>query len=188
MLTIESLDAPQLRRFTLAEFDEMVRLGIIREEEHVELLAGMVVRMSPQGALHAHVTATLAELLARGLGNRAQVRSHSPLALADSKPEPDVAVVARSRYVSKHPATAFLVVEVADSSLETDSSIKSAIYAAAGIPEYWLVDVQHDRIEICREPRGSTYQTRITVSHGQSLRPAAFPDIEIAVDDILTVV
>src|SRR5450631_913480 len=107
------------------EYDRLVELGSF-DEERIELLRGMLVGMSPQGAEHADVVHRLAALLARGFGDRAVVRTHSPLALGeDSEPEPDVAVLAPGDYSREHPSTALLVIEVSDTSLRKDRAIKA---------------------------------------------------------------
>jgi Uma2 family endonuclease len=175
----------QLRRLTRAEYDRMVDLGMF-ENERVELLYGMLVTMSPQGAPHAEVTSVLTEHMLRCVGDRARVRAHSPLALGpDSEPEPDVAVVPAGDYSRAHPTTAHLVIEVADSSRDKDRQVKGRLYAAAGIPEFWLVDLVDDVVEVHRRPGGGAYGSVERHGRGATLAAEAFPDVQVAVADLL---
>jgi Uma2 family endonuclease len=178
--------APErLRRLSRAEYDRMVALGMF-DQERVELLYGMLVSMGPQGTRHAEVTSTLLEKLLRRLGDRARVRAHSPLALGgDSEPEPDVAVVPLGDYARAHPTTAHLVIEVADSSRDTDRRVKAPLYAGAGIPEYWLVDLVDDAVEVFRQPGPDGYRQVTRHGRGDMIAPEAFPDVQVAVADLL---
>jgi len=163
----------------------MVELGLF-EDESVELLRGMLVAMSPSGAPHMEVIDRLTELLVLALNKRARVRVQGSFAAAeDSQPEPDLAVVPREDHSRAHPTTAHLLVEVSGSSLAKDRHIKAAIYAANGVPEYWIVNLVDDLIEVRTEPQGETY-TRVTpYRRGESIRPTAFPDVALEVDAIL---
>jgi Uma2 family endonuclease len=110
----------------------------------------------------------------------------APLAVSDdSLPEPDVAVVPSGDYDRAHPKTAFLVVEVADSSLNKDRLVKAALYAAGGVEEYWIVDLAAGVIEVHSDPVAERYRRAAPASPGESLRLRAFPDVEIPVGDIL---
>jgi Uma2 family endonuclease len=169
-----------------SEFDRLVDLGAF-EDERIELLSGVLVAMSPQGAEHAGVTAVLAEILILALAGRARVRSHSPLSLSDeSEPEPDVAVVPLGDYTRAHPTTAHLVVEVADSSLRKDREIKAQLYASAAIVEYWIVDLGARVVEVHRDAvRGQGYSTVAIFTRGDTLVPLAFPDVRVEVSALL---
>lgn len=155
-------------------------------DERVELLRGELVPMSPQGPMHIDVVAQLVELLVVALAGRASVRPQGPLAMADhSEPEPDIAVVPRGRYLEKHPVSAYLVIEVADSSLSKDRVTKAVLYAESGVPEYWIVNLPEQVIEVRSQPRDGVYRKVETRRRGEVLAPIAFPDVGIAVDDIL---
>ena len=185
MLDVTRLGPEKLRPLRREEYDRLIELGAF-EDERVELLSGMLVAMSPQGARHAHATMRLHELLLRALGDRAEVRSHSPLSLPeDSEPESDVAVVPPGDYSREHPSGAYLVVEVADSSLQKDRNIKARLYAAAGILEYWLVNLSEDLVEIYRAPAGGEYQAISRHGRQETLRLRAFSDVELRVGDFL---
>lgn len=121
------------------------------EGERVELWKGVIVQESPHKSPHASAVQRLTELflIALAPARRASVRVQLPLALSDdSEPEPDLAIVERGDYRDAHPSRALLVVEVSDSSLDDDRGFKAEAYAAAGVPEYWVVDVRARTIEI----------------------------------------
>jgi Uma2 family endonuclease len=154
--------------------------------ERLELLRGVLVAMTPQNAAHAAVVQRLTELLVGALGVRVSVRIQLPLALTeDSEPEPDVAIVPRGDYDDVHPETALLVVEVADASLAKDGSLKAELYAAAGIAEYWVVDIPHRRVRVHLAPSGGRYREVTTLQRGDTVGPRAFPDVALGVSDIV---
>ncbi|HWO24803.1 MAG TPA: Uma2 family endonuclease [Kofleriaceae bacterium] len=176
---------PELfRPLKRSEYDRMVELGLF-QDERVELLRGVLVKMSPQYAPHASTIEKLTELLVMRLQGRFRVRIQSPLALSDdSEPEPDVAIVPRGDYETEHPRTALLVIEVSDSSLQKDRG-KAEIYASAGIGEYWLVNLGARTVEVYSSPEGDRYAEAHTLREGATLRPTALPDVSIAVAEIL---
>lgn len=181
-----NLIAPERPRpLRRSEYDRLVSLGVFGEER-VELLQGTLIAMSPQGTLHAEVVARLTKILVLGLGDRATLRVQSPFAASeDSEPEPDLAVVPRADYSDDHPSKAFLLVEVADSSRQKDREVKASIYAAAGVMEYWLVDLIDRKVEVWSLPISGRYTRHATASPGDTLTPVAFPDLSIPVSDIL---
>jgi len=128
--------APSGSRYTRERYFALVEEGLLRADDRVELLEGMIVATSPQNPRHASATTRVYDALREALGRRAVIRVQLPLiAGAYSVPEPDVAVVPGrpADYDDAHPTTALLVVEVADSSLVEDRLTKAAIYAAADI-------------------------------------------------------
>ena len=169
------------------DYEKMVEAGKF-QNERVELLYGTIMPMSPVGPPHAHVVNTLAEILIRHLGDRAKVHIQSPFAASDgSEPEPDVAIVPRKRYDDAHPSKAFFLIEVADTSLATDRGTKAKLYAESEVPEYWVVNVRDRIIEVYTEIADGTYQ-HVETHHpgaGARIRLTAFPDVEIAVSDVL---
>ncbi|MEZ0327008.1 MAG: Uma2 family endonuclease [Fimbriimonas sp.] len=164
-----------LRRMTVDEFYLAAKKGVFRPDERLELLEGQVLLMSPQNASHAWITHRVAELLA-DLFEDGYIREHSPLAIGEfDEPEPDV-LVARGpagKYRSAHPTATdvLLVVEVADTTLAKDRSLKGRIYATAGIPEYWIVDVKSERVEVHREPLEGRFWTSQVVNMSGELSP-----------------
>jgi Uma2 family endonuclease len=182
LATIAAEDFRPLRR---KEFDRLVELGFFADEK-IELLAGVLVPMSPQGAPHAHALRTLTQAFTVGVGSRAFVQVQSPLALADdAEPEPDLAVVPLGDYRKEHPSRAELIVEISDSSVRKDRLLKAEIYARASVPEYWIVNLGSGQLEVYAGPVEGRYTTVRTLAAGQTASPAAFPDIAIAVADLL---
>jgi Uma2 family endonuclease len=174
----------RIRPLKRAEYDKLVELGLF-QDERVELIRGVLVKMSPQYAPHASTIQKLTRLLMKALQDRFALRFQLPLALSDdSEPEPDAAVVPSGDYETEHPATALLVIEVSDSSLKTDRA-KASVYAAAGIPEYWIVNLVARTIEVYTSPDGDRYGEVRTLREGDAVQPRALPDAMIAVADIL---
>lgn len=174
-----------IRALTVDDVWRMVEAGILTEDDRVELLEGALVEMSPKSPEHEGVitllTRWLMPLLAAGTHD---LRTRAPLVVPDprSLPEPDLAVVERLSEPGAHPTSALLVVEVSVSSLLTDTSVKPALYAAAGVPEYWVVDVPHQRLEIRRDPVGAEYRRLQVLGPGEQAAPLALdlPPLELA--------
>jgi Uma2 family endonuclease len=184
--------APTLEphRFTVADYYRMLEAGILDEDDRVELLGGQVVEMSPMGPPHAAAAEQAREVLQAALGARAQVRDSKPVDLGEyDEPLPDLAVVRprADRYARAHPTAAdvFWVVEVAESSLARDQWAKPAIYAAAGVREVWVVNLPDRVLEVYRDAGPAGYQDRQTHRRGERVAPQAFPDLALAVADLL---
>jgi Uma2 family endonuclease len=172
------------RPITRAEYDELVRRGAL-EDANVELLYGRIVSMSPIGKPHSYSVMRLARMLGEALGPRADVRVQQPFAAPDeSEPEPDVAIVPRGDYLDDHPKTAWLIVEVAESSLARDRA-KARLYATGAVTEYWIVNLVDEVVEVYREPRAQGYATTTQHHRGDVLRLASFADILVPVADVL---
>ena len=184
MLVAEQVTPDRFRPLKRAEYDRLVELGVF-EDEKLELLRGALVTMSPQNSAHSEAGSWLADFLSRTLGLRALVRCQFPLAVSeDSEPEPDIAVVPRARYRDEQPTWAHLIVEVADSSLRKDREVKRDLYAEAGVPEYWIVNVADRVVEVYRVPFEGRYTERQQVGPEATLRLVEFPDVAIAVGDL----
>ena len=163
-----------VRPLTAEEVLRMVDAGILSEDEPVELLHGVLTAVSPKSPPHESVKMRLISWLWPGvLESRHLVRVEGPIIVPDrtSLPEPDIAVVEPRDYTACHPATALLVIEVAASSLRIDTRIKPALYAAAGIPELWVVDVAGLRLRIFREPRDGSYATETSAGVADFVAP-----------------
>jgi Uma2 family endonuclease len=187
-LTPQQPTAPT--QISAAEYVRLAEAGVLACGDRVELLGGVIVAMPPPGPLHATVTMIGTEVLQRAVVSLAAVRMQLPLALGVwSMPEPDIAVVPGSLrdYLDAHPTSALLVVEVADSSLAQDRLSKSRIYAAAAIPEYWIVNLRDCVVETMRDPdvASAAYRTSHTYAPGDSIEFAALPAARVAVDEIL---
>lgn len=175
-----------LRRIRVEEYHRMVEAGILREDEKVQLIDGMLVAMTPQGRAHAFVIQELTRLLVRQLGDDLRVLSQLPLALAgDSEPEPDLAVVRAADAASstRHPASALLVIEVAGESLRFDRQTKTALYARSGIPEYWIVNLAGEAIEVHRDPDPSSgaYRRTFAAHRGDALEAQSVDGLRVDV-------
>jgi Uma2 family endonuclease len=172
------------RRLTRLEYERLSDEGFYRRER-VELIEGIVVEMSPIGPTHADPLDVLVEKLVPVLLGRARVRVQQPFALADySEPEPDLAVVPPGRYADRHPDRAFLIVEVAESSLAYDRDTKAPLYALAGVPEYWIVDVSSRVVEVLDEPGQGGYARSRKFERGGALTVPGFDDVTVRVDDL----
>lgn len=176
--------AERQRPLRREEYERLVDAGLL-QNEHVELIRGIIVRISPQRAAHAMVVQILTRLFMPPLVGRADVRVQLPFAAgADSMPGPDLALVAVGGFGEPHPERAFLIVEVAETSLADDRSDKAEVYAAAGVAEYWVVNIPDRSIEVHTEPSRGGY-TRVTpFKVGQTLAPQAFPDVVLGVGDL----
>ena len=185
---------PRTRRWTRVEYERLVELGMF-EGERLELLDGVLAVREPQGSRHnAGIRRVIAALL-RALGDAWQIDSQLAIALDDaSEPEPDIAVVPRddAAYRDAHPSRPVLLVEVAETSYRIDHGYKAGLYARAGVPEYWIVDVVRATVEVHREPHpsataalGWSYRSIERLQPPAVVRPLIAPDTPIAVTDLL---
>jgi Uma2 family endonuclease len=182
---LADLAPERVRPLKRTEYETMVVAGLFADER-VELLEGVIVEMSPQSPSHAAAIQRLDRVLQRLIGDRASIRIQMPFVAGDlSLPEPDVAVVPSGDYADAHPAHALLIIEVADSSLRKDRRLKGEVYARARVTEYWVVGLADGIIEVHTEPSSAAYRSVTTARRGDRVRPAALPDVEIAVDDVL---
>lgn len=174
------------RRIAVGEYHRMIEAGILGEDEHVELITGTLVAMTPQGSRHAVVIQRLTAALVRAVGDDLAVRPQLPLTLSeDSEPEPDLAVVRTSDapLEGPHPRGALLVIEVAGDSLRFDRQSKRVLYAGAGIPEYWIVNLAEAAIEAHSDPDPVTglYRSSAVVRAGETVVSRTLPDLAIDV-------
>ena len=176
--------------YTVEAFFDLLKAGVLGEDDRVELLDGVIVAEPPMDPPHATGIGLAAEILGEGVRGRAVVRVQAPLLLPpDSAPEPDVAVVpgVAKDYWERHPTSALLVLEVSSSSLQQDRLSKSRIYAGDGIPEYWVVNLRDECVEIFRSPEraGRLYVDRRIAGRGEQIALLAFPDVRVSVDSLL---
>jgi Uma2 family endonuclease len=178
-------------RFTVEEYHRMGEVGILPEDTCLELIAGDIVVREPIGSYHAGTVNRLTRLWTSILGDRAVVQVQNPVELAgeDSEVQPDVTLL-RPRadfYTSGHPVAAdvLLLIEVADTSLARDRRVKIPLYARAGIREVWLLDLTRDRVEVHRDPTAGGYRDVHALGRGESVAPEAFPDLTIAIANLL---
>ena len=193
MATLTTLTpAPTItkRRFSVKEYYLMADAGILSPRDRVELIDGEIVQMAAIGSYHAACVDTLTRLFIETLGRRVIVRVQGPVRLSDrSEPEPDVALL-RPRadlYTESHPRAGdvMLIVEVSHSTVEYDRDVKTPLYAAAGIPELWLVNLDEDFIDGLSDPDGAGYRTLRRYVRGERIAPALLPDAALEVSQIL---
>ena len=179
----------RVRRFTADEYLRLAEVGVLRKDERVELIRGAILTMSPIGPRHSSFVASFVRLLVLALGDRATVWVQSTVRLLpDTMPEPDLAILhgLPRVYRQAHPTPRdiALVIEVAESSLAYDRGAKVALYAEAGVPEYWVVDAAAEAIEIYRDLRDGRYQQLARVTGSQAIGPLAFPDVVLQLPEI----
>jgi Uma2 family endonuclease len=176
-------------RFTREDYHTMAETGILGDDDHVELIDGQIIPQMPIGAAHSSVLGRLTMWFASRVADRATVWVQNPIALDRfNEPEPDVALLRpRSDFYSKaHPAPedVLLIIEVAESSLAFDREEKFPLYAAAGIPEVWLVDLVGKSLSVYRRPAQGTY-TEVTRHHsGATIPIPGLPEAELAASDL----
>ena len=168
----------------------MAERGAFDPDERVELVGGQIFDMSPIGTLHARCVKFLNSFLSTRLGGKLIVSVQDPIMLDDlSEPQPDIAVLAfrEDFYKEALPAAGDvrLIIEVADTSAEFDRGVKFQRYAAAGIPEAWLIDLNNDRVEVHFAPQASAYSRANIYQRGENAVSRTIPEIELAVDNIL---
>jgi len=182
-------------KWTRDEYYKLADLGFLAPDERVELIEGEIIPMCPQKSFHAAGIQAAQEVLGQVFTAGHNIRIQLPLDLGlISEPEPDVAVVVGSwrDYVAHHPRTAQLVVEVADTTLSYDRGWKACLYAKAGIPELWIVNLPERLLEVYREPVAMAgqpfehgYQTVLRLDTSAHVAPLAAPESSIAVADLL---
>jgi Uma2 family endonuclease len=179
----------RVRRWTRVEYERLIELGVFRPDERLELIDGALLVREPQGSRHAAAIRRVLDALRPVLGDSWQIDSQLPIALGEGdEPEPDVCVVPRSpdAYRHRHPTGPVMIVEVAE------ASYKSSLYARAGIPEYWVVDVVRNQVEVHREPEraaaapcGFRYRAITTLRPPHTVIPLVAPGRPIAIADLL---
>jgi Uma2 family endonuclease len=180
--------APHL--FTADEYYKMGEAGVFAHDVRVELIDGVIYDMPPIGPEHAGSVDALGDGLRDALGRSVIVRRQNPLHAGDrSEPQPDLMIVRyrKDYYRAEHPTPddVLLIIEVADSSLAFDRTTKGSAYARAALREYWILDLVHHELIVHRVPRDGQYQRIERLTRGDSITPIAFPDVTIAVADLL---
>ena len=180
---------PQKRRITAEEYHRMADVGILGPEERVELLDGEIIQMSPINPPHNSTVWRLNDWFTPRLHGRAIVSVQGAFRLTMfSEPEPDLMIV-RFRddfYATTHagPQDVLLIIEVADTSLRYDRDRKLPRYAAEGIPDAWIADVNRRRLTVYRDPTPAGYRRVIALTRRATIAPLAFPDLELRWEDV----
>ena len=178
-------------KLSTSEYHRMIAAGILQEDDRVELIEGELIEMAPIGPYHASLSSRLICELGYATEGRAIAWSQNPIWLgSQSEPQPDFALLRNHprRYRDRLPGPQdiLLIIEIADNSLRYDREVKAPLYARAGLPEYWIVNLADRQIEVYQNPDPALgrYQSIQAVTTG-ALAPAAFPDVEISVSALL---
>ncbi|MBE9199816.1 MULTISPECIES: Uma2 family endonuclease [unclassified Nodularia (in: cyanobacteria)] len=179
-----------LRLWTVEEYHRMAEAGIFGADERVELLEGKIIWMIAKGTAHRSAVGRTDKLLQNRLGNRAWVSIQDPIQLNErSEPEPDIAVVKVDPldYADHHPTPpeVYLIIEVANSSLKLDCETKAKAYSAAGITDYWVLDVISRQLHVFREPTQEGYKNVVILAEDATISPLEFPDLQMMVLEML---
>jgi len=185
----------ELKRWKRVEYEKLVEQGVFGAGDRVELIDGLLIVAEPQSATHYTAIRLVDRALGRAFGEGWHTRTQAPIALDEtSEPEPDVAAVRGDLrdYTAEHPADPVLVVEVALTSLALDRGHKASLYARAGRPEYWIVNLVDRVLEVYRDAAPSPsapyewhYRSMEALGAGDRVRPLAAPAAWIAVVDLL---
>jgi Uma2 family endonuclease len=176
-------------KWTLDDYHRMIDVGIL-EGRHVELLNGEIIEMPPEGEPHAYYRTEAKDYLKDLLGTRVKIREAAPITIptSGSEPEPDIAIVQPlgREYLQHHPypENIFWLIEFSHTSLAKDLDIKRKAYAAAGIREYWVMDLKNRHLKVFREPVNGDYASESTLTTGE-IRPLAFQDVVVSVQRLL---
>lgn len=175
--------------FTVEEYEQMILAGILGEDDRLELIAGDILALSPVGSAHMAYVNRLNHLLMQRAGALAQVSVQNPVRLANSEPQPDLALLRpKSDYYAQalpQPADVLLLVEIADTTADYNRSVKIPLYGRNEIVESWLVDLTENMIEVYRNPAATGYRTKQTVGRGDRLSLAALPALTVDANEIL---
>ena len=177
-------------RFTWDDYHAMVAAGALKDDDRVELIEGEIVDMTPIGSRHGAAVDLLNRWLVMGCGTRAIVRVQGPVRVgAHSEPQPDLlALVPRDDFYRDKSPTAddvLLLIEVADSSLQYDQTVKLPLYARAGVREVWLVDLVRNEVQVHREPTPSGFGFVERRGRGSLVEPIALSGLSLQVDELL---
>ena len=176
-------------KFTTEDFYHLYETGLFDSKDRVELLNGEIIIMQAIGHRHAQAVTWLNAEFGEQSRRRYMISPQNPVELERySMPQPDLTLVPWSRRTARRhptPEEVFLIIEVADSSLAYDREEKRRAYASAGIREFWLLNLADDVLEIYRQPEGSAYREQLTIPADGTASPLAFPDVTIALADIL---
>jgi Uma2 family endonuclease len=178
------------RLFNFNECLRMAESGILAPSERVELIGGEILVMSPVGPRHNAAVSATTEAIVERSARRVNVWPQNSVLLHEfAAPLPDIALLRRREdfYAGQLPAPTdiLLIIEVADSSLEFDTTVKLALYAIIGIVEYWVADLQNNRLLVYSKPESDTYSALRELHRGDSIAPLLLPDCDIPVDLLL---
>lgn len=176
-------------RFSVKDYYRMAESGVLHPDARVELLDGRIIDMSPIGPFHGDVTTYLTEIFAAASQGRWRTRVQNPVRLDEhSEPQPDLVLakpMADARKRHPRPEEVYLLIEVSDTTLETDQENKLPAYGRAGVTEVWIVNLNELTLDIYREPHFTGYGSKTILRAGDQARPLAFPDVTVDVAELL---
>ena len=178
--------APTAKLWTVDEFHRLGELGVF-EGRQAMLIDGTILEEGPMNPPHAIALELATEVFRSIFGPGWRIRSQLPILFGQQiDPQPDFAVLRGSaRDTGEHPTTAELIVEISDTSLKYDTAEKADLYAAAGIPEYWVLDLNGRQLMVFRDPTENGYGTKFTVAADGTVAPLAKPDVPVKIADLL---
>ena len=177
---------PARYRFNAREYHRMGEAGIFDEDDRVELIEGDIIQMAPIGDWRVISVNRLTTVFYERLPGRVVVSVQNPVRLASgSEPQPDLVLVRPPATSALVPANVLLLIEVTDTTLGYDRDTKMPLYAAAGIPEVWILDRRADRLRVYRDPENSEYRVAQILGRDAEIAPLAFPDLILSVDEVL---
>jgi len=177
-----------IKLFTVEEYYKMGEIGILNSDDRFELIHGQIIKMSPVKSLHSSITDDLFGMLYSILNKKVIVKSQNPIRLSNlSEPQPDLTIAhyKKHKYRQKHPQSKdiYWLIEVSDSTLQKDKTIKKELYAKAGIPEYWIVNIPEKCIAVYRNLEEEQYQEVIIFNKGEKVTFEKL-GFTLSVDDI----
>ena len=181
---------PEPYKFDVHQYHAMAEAEILHPDDRVELIDGEIIAMSGIGPEHMATVDSSNEFWVTAARGRAIVRIQGSIRLDEwNEPQPDVALLKRRadfyRSRSAGPDDVLLLIEVSDTTLRRDRRVKLELYARFGVPETWIANIQDRTIEVYSDPVNGEYTARQTFRHGQTVTPAAFPDIALPVSDVI---
>lgn len=187
---IEKVLPPTMKRFRAEDFRKMTEVGILPEESGWEVIDGYLIDKMSIGSKHAGIVNKLNRILIFLLGSETVVAIQNPVHLDEyNEPEPDIALLKPREdfYTNSHPTApdVLLLVEVSDSTVEYDREIKKTLYAAAGIVEYWLINLQNNTVEVYSQPKDGNYRLARILESGETIEAVAVANLKLPIDEIL---
>ena len=180
---------PTLTKWSVDDYHQMIAKGIL-VNRRCELINGVIWDMPPEGNFHRFLNTRGVKYLRQKMAGKAEVFEAHPITLSNSEPEPDIAIVKLpdTVYLNHHPypEDIYWVIEISDSTLSYDLEVKKAIYAQAGIKEYWVIDVNSRKIIVFRNPQNNDYISQQEMSDGV-INPVAFPEVKIEVSRLVDI-
>jgi len=190
MINVQSQPQPRRLRFTVDEYYKMIELGMLKDYEKAEIIEGELIQKMPIGKKHSAVVEKLNEILRDRLGKSVSLRNQQPVRFGKyNEPEPDLAILHRREdfYANTRPVPkdVLILIEVSDATLKYDRDTKLTLYAEAGVPEAWIVNLPNDIIEIHQKPSVGIYQLTKIFKRGEQIESEILPDLKLEVNEIL---